>query len=118
MKVISFFIFIYIVLLTNHKLFSSCNEIKFLFDKTEKVIKDKNKDKDYHKDVETIHPIIGIEKSVPDKQVYFQGWIKYLSYSDTDINKPKTFFINREFINQSKRNLSKEELNQKDKVLV
>jgi len=39
---------------------------------------------------------------ISDKSVYFEGWIKYLHYSENEKDKPKAFFKNSFFAEQER----------------
>lgn len=54
------------------------------------------------------------KKELPDVPIYYQGWIKYLHYTDKDNQKPKAFYKNTEFANQSKRGIEGAELKKKE----
>ena len=43
---------------------------------------------------------------IPDYQIYFDGWIKYLRYSETKIKKPKAFFKNTRYAPETRAKLS------------
>ncbi len=51
----------------------------------------------------------------PKKSVYFEGWIKYLHYTEVEQGKPKAFFKNTYFSNQEK-NPKYKKFNKNDKV--
>jgi hypothetical protein len=52
---------------------------------------------------------------LPDLPLYWQGWIKYLAYSDKDSQEAKAFWKNPEYENQSKRGVKPDPL-AKDEV--
>lgn len=37
------------------------------------------------------------KRSLPDQPIYYQGWIKYLHFSDINKSKPKAFYKNTRF---------------------
>lgn len=39
---------------------------------------------------------------IPDHEVYYDGWVKYLRYTDMKVQKPKAFFKNTRFAPQSR----------------
>ena len=43
---------------------------------------------------------------IPDFQVYYDGWIKYLRYTETKIKKPKAFYKNTRYAPESRAKLS------------
>ena len=51
----------------------------------------------------------------PNKSVYFEGWIKYLHYTESEKDKPKAFFKNTYFAEQEK-NPNFKGFNKNDKV--
>ena len=57
-------------------------------------------------------------QDLPNIPVYFEGWIKYLHYTERDSKKPKAFYKNPEFEVQNKKNLSPQKLKQSDKVIL
>jgi len=54
-------------------------------------------------------------KEALNKAVYFEGWIKYLHYSDRDKDKSKAFFKNTNFAKQE-RNQHSRNNHKNDKV--
>lgn len=50
------------------------------------------------------------------KNVYFEGWIKYLHYTESEKTKPKAFFKNINFAHQEK-NPNMKKFKGKDKVI-
>jgi len=59
-----------------------------------------------------------LDKDLPDIPIYFQGWLKYLHYTEKENSKPKAFYKNTEFVEQSKSNLESAELAKKDEVIM
>ena len=53
----------------------------------------------------------------PNKSVYFEGWIKYLHYTENEKDKPKAFFKNTYFQLQEK-NPKYKIFNKNDKVKI
>jgi len=51
----------------------------------------------------------------PNKSVYFEGWIKYLHYTENEKDKPKAFFKNTNF-NFQEKNPKYKNFNKNDKV--
>ena len=56
------------------------------------------------------------KQELPNLPVYFKGWIKYLHYSESSKNKPKAFYKNIAFEEQSKK-VASTELAKTDEVL-
>ncbi len=52
----------------------------------------------------------------PNKSVYFEGWIKYLHYTENEKGKPKAFFKNTYF-NVQEKNPKYKNFNKNDKVI-
>jgi hypothetical protein len=46
-------------------------------------------------------------KDLPDRQVYFQGWVKYFRYLESGEAKPSTFFKNQQFQQQDEETAKK-----------
>jgi hypothetical protein len=57
-------------------------------------------------------------KDVPDMPIYYQGWIKYLHYTEKEASKQKAFFKNIAFEQQFKKGISNEQLNVVDEVSI
>jgi hypothetical protein len=55
------------------------------------------------------------KQELPNLPVYFKGWIKYLHYSESSKNKPKAFYKNIAFEEQSKK-VASTELRKTDEV--
>jgi hypothetical protein len=55
------------------------------------------------------------KQELPNLPVYFKGWIKYLHYSESSKNKPKAFYKNIAFEEQSKK-VASNELRKTDEV--
>ena len=53
---------------------------------------------------------------VPNNSVYFEGWIKYLHYTENEKDKPKAFFKNTNFKIQE-QNPKNKNLDKNDKVI-
>lgn len=51
----------------------------------------------------------------PNKSVYFEGWIKYLHYTENEKDKPKAFFKNTYF-NVQEKNPKYKNFKKNDKV--
>jgi hypothetical protein len=51
---------------------------------------------------------------IPDYPIYFDGWVKYLRYTETKIKKPKAFYKNTRFAAESRAKFSLPDL---DKVI-
>lgn len=43
---------------------------------------------------------------IPDYSVYFDGWVKYLKYTDMKVKKPKAFYKNTRFAPESRAKFS------------
>ena len=43
---------------------------------------------------------------IPDYPIYFDGWVKYLRYTETKIKKPKAFYKNTRFAAESRAKFS------------
>jgi hypothetical protein len=39
---------------------------------------------------------------IPDFNIYFDGWVKYLRFTDTKVQKPKAFFKNTKYASESR----------------
>jgi hypothetical protein len=52
---------------------------------------------------------------LPDVPLYWEGWIKYLHYTENDKKEAKAFWKNPEFENQMKRGIQGD-INAKDEV--
>ena len=43
---------------------------------------------------------------IPDYNVYYDGWVKYLRYTDQKVKKPKAFYKNTRYAPESRSKLS------------
>lgn len=98
---------LFIVLISITFVFS--NSMSFgLLKKTNKNRREENSDKPnklYH------------YNEAPNKSVYYEGWIKYLHYTEKEKDKAKAFFKNSNYHSQEK-NPKYKNLNKNDKVFI
>ncbi len=46
---------------------------------------------------------------IPDQPIYFNGWVKYLHYGDSENKKPKNFFKNGKYETEMRTPVDKKE---------
>lgn len=51
---------------------------------------------------------------IPDYNIYYDGWVKYLRYTDSKVQKPKAFFKNTKYASESR---GKSPSNENDNVI-
>lgn len=54
---------------------------------------------------------------LPDLPLYFEGWVKYLHYTEKENRKPKNFYKNTDFDLQFKKGITGAQLAEKEETV-